>query len=66
MCRIIGISSDEWSYRVAEKPTPCYDVYATVPHLLGIDHEKRIFRHPGLNGKLLLVPPGAQVNFRRL
>jgi uncharacterized protein (DUF1501 family) len=50
-----GISygaSDEWSYRVAEKPTPCYDVHATILHLLGIDHEKLIFRHNGIDRRL--------------
>ena len=31
-------ASDEWSYKAAENPTYCYDVHATVLHLLGIDH----------------------------
>ena len=32
--------SDEWSYKPLDrdKPTYCYDVHATVLHLLGIDH----------------------------
>jgi arylsulfatase A-like enzyme len=33
-------ASDEWSYKVAKDATYCYDVHATVLHLLGIDHEK--------------------------
>jgi hypothetical protein len=44
--------SDEWSYKVASDPTYCYDVHATVLHLLGIDHEKLIFRHDGINRRL--------------
>jgi hypothetical protein len=50
-----GISygaSDEWSYRVAEEPTYCYDLHATVLHLLGIDHEKLTFRHNGIDRRL--------------
>ncbi len=45
-------ASDEWSFRVAEKPTYCYDVHATVLHLLGLDHEKLTFRHNGIDRRL--------------
>jgi Protein of unknown function (DUF1501) len=45
-------ASDEWSYRAVEKPTPCYDVHATILHLLGIDHLKLIFRHNGIDRRL--------------
>ena len=45
-------SSDEWSFRAVEKPTYCYDVHATILHLLGIDHEKLTFRHNGTNRRL--------------
>jgi hypothetical protein len=45
-------ASDEWSYRVAEEPTYCYDLHATVLHLLGIDHEKLTFRHNGIDRRL--------------
>lgn len=44
--------SDEWSYKAAVNPTYCYDVHATVLHLLGIDHEKLIFRHNGIDRRL--------------
>ena len=44
--------SDEWSYKVAEHPVYCYDVHATVLHLLGIDHEKLTFRHNGIDRRL--------------
>jgi uncharacterized protein (DUF1501 family) len=45
-------ASDEWSYRVARDATYCYDVHATILHLLGIDHEKLTFRHNGIDRRL--------------
>ncbi len=50
-----GISygqSDRWSYKAAEHPTYCYDLHATVLHLLGIDHERLTFRHNGIDRRL--------------
>jgi hypothetical protein len=44
--------SDEWSYRAVKNPTYCYDLHATILHLLGIDHEKLIFRHNGIDRRL--------------
>ena len=46
--------SDEWSYKPLErdKPTYCYDVHATVLHLLGIDHERLTYRHNGIERRL--------------
>jgi hypothetical protein len=45
-------ASDEWSYKAVDKPTYCYDLHATVLHLLGIDHEKLTFRHNGIDRRL--------------
>jgi hypothetical protein len=45
-------ASDEWSYRAVEHPTYCYDVHATILHLLGIDHERLTFRHNGIDRRL--------------
>ncbi len=45
-------ASDEWSFRVASKPTYCYDLHATILHLLGIDHERLTFRHNGIDRRL--------------
>ena len=45
-------TSDEWSYKVAENPTYCYDVHATLLHLLGIDHTKLTYRHDGIDRRL--------------
>lgn len=44
--------SDEWSYKAAHNPTYCYDLHATVLHLLGIEHEKLTFRHNGIDRRL--------------
>ena len=45
-------ASDEWSFRTATNPTYCYDLHATILHLLGIDHEKLTFRHNGIDRRL--------------
>jgi hypothetical protein len=45
-------STDEWSYKAAEHPTYCYDIHATVLHLLGIDHAQLTFRHNGADRRL--------------
>lgn len=46
--------SDEWSYKPLDrdKPTYCYDVHATLLHLLGIDHERLTLRHNGIDRRL--------------
>ena len=45
-------ASDEWSFRAVEHPTFCYDVHATMLHLLGIDHTRLTFRHNGIDRRL--------------
>ncbi len=45
-------ASDEWSYKAVEHPTEIYDLHATILHLLGIDHEKLVFRHNGIDRRL--------------
>jgi uncharacterized protein (DUF1501 family) len=44
--------SDEFSYKAAAGKAYCYDLHATVLHLLGIDHEKLTFRHNGIDRRL--------------
>jgi len=46
--------SDEWGYKPADRehPTYCYDVHATLLHLLGIDHTRLTFRHNGIDRRL--------------
>jgi hypothetical protein len=43
--------SDEWAWK-AQTPIYCYDLHATVLHLLGIDHAKLTFRHNGIDRRL--------------
>ncbi|MFO0928956.1 MAG: DUF1501 domain-containing protein [Gemmataceae bacterium] len=45
-------ASDEWSFRVADRATYCYDIHATILHLLGIDHTRLTFRHNGVDRRL--------------
>ena len=45
-------ATDEWSYKAVEQPTYCYDVHATILHLLGIQHEKLTYRHNGIDRRL--------------
>ncbi len=46
--------SDEWSFKPADPahPTWCYDVHATLLHLLGIDHTRLTYRHNGIDRRL--------------
>ena len=44
--------SDEWSYKAALNPTYCYDLHATMLHLMGIDHKRLTFRHDGIDRRL--------------
>ena len=44
--------SDDWSWRAAEGETYCYDLHATILHLLGIDHERLTVRHNGIDRRL--------------
>lgn len=44
--------SDPWSWQAARDKTYCYDLHATILHLLGIDHERLTFRHNGIDRRL--------------
>lgn len=46
--------SDDWSYKPAEpdRATYCYDIHATILHLLGIDHTRLTFRNNGIDRRL--------------
>jgi hypothetical protein len=45
-------ATDEWSYKAVDKPIYCYDVHATMLHLLGIDHTRLTYRHNGIDRRL--------------
>ncbi len=44
--------SDELGYLTASGETFCYDLHATVLHLMGIDHERLTFRTSGIDRRL--------------
>lgn len=44
--------SDPWSWKTQAGTTYCYDLHATILHLLGINHEKLTYRHNGANRRL--------------
>lgn len=45
-------STDEYGYRASEKVATVYDLWATVLHQLGIDHEKLTYRYSGRDIRL--------------
>ena len=45
-------ATDEWSFRAVDGITRCYDVHATMLHLLGIDHERLTVRRGGIDRRL--------------
>ena len=44
--------TDPFGYRVAKNPVSVHDLQATMLHLLGIDHERLIFKHQGRRYRL--------------
>ncbi len=44
--------SDDWGYQAAEGKTYCYDLHATILHLLGLDHTRLTVRHNGIDRRL--------------
>lgn len=44
--------SDEFSYQAVDGKAYCYDLHATVLHLLGIDHTRLTYRHDGIDRRL--------------
>jgi hypothetical protein len=45
-------TTDEFSYNVVDKPVHVHDLNATLLHLLGIDHERLVYRHQGRDYRL--------------
>ena len=44
--------SDDLGYQTAEGKTYCYDLHATILHLLGIDHKRLTYRTGGIDRRL--------------
>lgn len=45
-------ATDEWSYKAVDKPVYCYDLHATLLHLLGLDHTQLSYRNNGIDRRL--------------
>jgi hypothetical protein len=52
-------ATDEFGYKAVENLVSVHDFHATVLHLLGLDHEKLVFNHHGLNERLSGVEPAS-------
>ncbi len=44
--------SDEFGYQAQEGVAQCYDLHATILHLMGIQHERLTYRHNGIDRRL--------------
>ncbi len=44
--------SDDWGYQAVEDKTWCYDLHATILHLMGLDHEQLTVRQNGIDRRL--------------
>jgi uncharacterized protein (DUF1501 family) len=49
--------TDDFSYNIVKDPVHIRDLHATILHVLGIDHERLIYRHQGLDQRLTGVEP---------
>jgi hypothetical protein len=45
-------ATDELGYNAVDQPTEIYDLYATMLHLLGLDHERLTYRYGGRDFRL--------------
>jgi hypothetical protein len=54
-------ATDEIGYKAVVDPVGPHDFHATVLHLLGMNHEKLVFNHNGLNERLSGVEPARVV-----
>jgi len=58
---IVYGETDEFGYNIIKNPVHVHDFHATVLHLMGLNHEKLVFRHLGRRYRLTDVS-GAVVN----
>ena len=50
-------ATDEFGYHALENRVSVHDFHATILHLLGLDHEKLVYNHHGLDERLTGVEP---------
>ena len=49
---IVFGETDDYSYNIVKDPVDVHDLHATMLHLLGVDHEKLVYRHQGRDYRL--------------
>ena len=54
--------TDDFSYNIVKDPVHIRDMNATILHQLGIDHERFLFKHQGLDMRLTGVEKATPVN----
>ena len=45
-------TTDDFGYKVVDKPVHIHDLHATILHLMGLDHEKLTYRYSGRDFRL--------------
>ena len=45
-------ATDEFGFKAVEKPVHVHDLYATILHLLGIDHKELTYHYSGRDFRL--------------
>ena len=58
---VVHGTTDEFSYNILENPVHIRDLNATILHLLGIDHDRFLYKHQGLDMKLTGVEQASPV-----
>jgi hypothetical protein len=58
---VVHGETDEFSYNVVRDPVHVRDFQATLLHCFGIDHERFVYRHQGLEARLTGVEPAHPV-----
>ena len=53
--------TDDFSYNIVKDPVPIHDFHATVMKLLGIDHERFVYKYQGLDQRLTGVEPAKAI-----
>ena len=45
-------ATDDFGFQAVDKPTPVHDLHATILHLMGLDHERLVYRYAGRDFRL--------------
>ena len=49
---VVHGETDDYSYNVVRDPVHVHDLHATLLHLLGVDHERLVYRFQGRDFRL--------------